>query len=220
MAASKKVFCNSQMQRFALILLFGCTLPGYSAHSQQHPGDLDRYREKVAKFQNMCGVNCLYMLLAFRGQHRDIDDIEKCIRNHQAFPQTITIETLKKSSRDLGIPLTPIEGSQLNCNWTMPVIAHFSGPKGDRRLADGHYIILTEITQQHLTFIDGTSGRLSTNIDHDWFTERASGYYLVASPPEALIPHILPTMVALIAILLSLTIWSFHNKGSDVGRTE
>jgi hypothetical protein len=146
-----------------------------------------------------CGPNALYLFLGLQNVVVDYHRLNKEIppNDHGA-----TLLQLRQASAGFGLHARVVE-----CNFAelerfdMPVIAHLNANIGD---APGHYVVVTEINDRYVFFLDGTTGRKvryrRSGFEHYWSGRLLVGTGSDVTWREALIAAYFLILISALAV--------------------
>jgi Peptidase C39 family len=125
----------------------------------------------------MCGPNSLYMLLALHDVPVDYQIIEKYIPPHR---EGMSLAELREASNTLGLrtEVRRCSTDELCHRFQSPVIAYVRAFNGGSQLNGTHYVVVIGITDDSITLLDGTTGKMGT-FPRLWFNDFWLGYVLL-----------------------------------------
>jgi hypothetical protein len=126
-----------------------------------------------------CGVHALYILLRLRGMDCALDQLRKRLTLTQ---EGASMLDLKAAAAEWGVPTAVVTLSAEQLEPAVPFIARMKTPNAK---TEGHYVVVTQVTNDRVTVLDSTAGGVITS-PRPMFEGEFSGYTLipveVASP--------------------------------------
>jgi hypothetical protein len=125
--------------------------------------------------ENQCGLNSLYVLLRLAGIDVDYHDVRRRYPNNG---QPTSILTLQDLASQFGLELTAGKTNVVGLQRVAkPVIAHFE-TVATRGEASGHYVVVTNVNEQQVTYVDGTTAE-TRSVSWEDFNKLWTGFVLV-----------------------------------------
>ncbi|QDU11434.1 cysteine peptidase family C39 domain-containing protein [Gimesia aquarii] len=182
---------------FYIILVF-CGLQEETPQEQPAP---------IWKKINSCGPNVLYLYLTYYSCDITHEMISSEVRINK---NGISLYDLALISERHGIPSRIIKTDKMLVGeLETPFIAHFA--YGNVSSPSGHYVFVSEVNNDMVTYIDGTTGTEITipieNFKHYW-----SGYAMIRSERNSLLTGILTLCLVLNFIILYTLITRYRKK--------
>jgi len=127
----------------------------------------------------VCGSNSLYMLLGVYGVPLDHEQLHATVPVNR---DGTSLTELRDAAAALGLETTVRRCSieELQRHYQSPFIAHLA-------MVTPHYAVVIDISDESLTFLDGTTGKLET-LRRAWIEERWSGYVLLPQTSATIHP--------------------------------
>jgi len=149
-----------------------------SIHEGNAPPPPPSFRASSAPSRNfeggrgtrVCGSNALYMLLKLYGISVDQEQLVATVPVNE---DGTSLAELRDAATVLGLETTARRCSieELQKHFQSPFLAHLA-------MVTPHYAVVTDISDDSVTWLDGTTGQLET-LKRSWVEKRWSGYVLL-----------------------------------------
>jgi hypothetical protein len=132
----------------------------------------------LASKRSYCTINSLYVFAALRGHRLDYHLLEKQVDRSA---DGMSIIDLKELASTFGINVQVCRSSLAAVrSSSLPAIVHTLRLRGNALDQVGHFVVLLDVGDSRVTYIDGTSGEL-IHARREWFEDVFTGYLLVDS---------------------------------------
>jgi hypothetical protein len=130
---------------------------------------------------NLCGVNSTYAMLRYHQCQASYDDVRSRLNFNEQ--EGTSLQSIAECLESFGLEVIKAKSKTSDLlKYPLPVIAHLetNSSRGSDGTTFGHYVLVYQLEDDHVYFMDGTTGMLK-EISSQVFFNQWSGYLIVAS---------------------------------------
>jgi len=132
---------------------------------------------------NLCGVNSTYAMLRYHQVQASYDDVRSRLNFNEQEQEGTSLQSIAECLESFGLEVIKAKSKTSDLlKYPLPVIAHLetNSSRGSDGATFGHYVLVYQLEDDHVYFMDGTTGMLK-EISSQVFFNQWSGYLIVAS---------------------------------------